>query len=412
MRRSSIKKHILLIGGGNAISKIMMFAASIFIANKLLEEGNGAVCTAFVIVNYLYLLVFSGVETVATRDTAGADVNTLKAFTGELLLIRIIASVLLFSFTFFAGKFIPGLTGKMVQVYAFSIIPQAFNLVNLYYGVEWSLPIAVYFVGGRIVYLAILLLTVRGVENAIWVPLAFGAAIFAENLFLLILWLKKFGAKIQKGFGKFFFKRWEAALPVTLSIALLVMHENSAGVILRFTKGEGAAGIYFASYRLVFVAISLSLLLSYVYLSRMSNYKKNAPKEARPFFVKSILLVFICGLFVSALGTFLAKPIVSFLYKAEYAESGALLTVAVWQMCVAPVRVLAFQTINACHAQVRMLKILIPCVAISIVSVILFIRSFGLLGAVYGTIIGEMIIMISLLFFSLRLMRAGTRLPT
>ena len=183
-------------------------------------------------------------------------------------------------------------------------------------------------------------------------------------------------------------------------------------MILRFTKGEGAAGIYFASYRLVFVAISLSLLLSYVYLSRMSNYKKNAPKEARPFFVKSILLVFICGLFVSALGTFLAKPIVSFLYKAEYAESGALLTVAVWQMCVAPVRVLAFQTINACHAQVRMLKILIPCVAISIVSVILFIRSFGLLGAVYGTIIGEMIIMISLLFFSLRLMRAGTKLPT
>jgi len=148
MRKTSIKKHLLLIGSGNAISKIMMFAASIFIANKLLQEGNGAVCTAFVIVNYLYLLVFSGVETVATRDTAGVDIKTLKGFTGELLLIRIVASAILLVFTWYLGKFIPGMTGKMVQLYALSLIPQSFNLVNLYYGVEWSLPVAVYFIGG------------------------------------------------------------------------------------------------------------------------------------------------------------------------------------------------------------------------------------------------------------------------
>ena len=402
-KSKTLKQHILLIGIGNALSKIMMFAASIFIANKLLEEGNGAVGTAFVIVNYLYLLVFAGVETVATRDTAGADAKTLRGFTGELLLIRSVAAVLLFSFTWIAGSYIPGLTGRMVQLYALSIIPQAFNLVNLYYGVEWSWPVAIYFVGGRIIYLSILLLNVKGIEDAGWVPLAFAVAIFAENIFLLILWLKKHGAKIYKGFGKFFLKRWEAALPVTFSIAFLVMHENSAGVILRFTKGESAAGYYYASYRLVFVAISLTLLLSYIFLSRISSLRKNSPDKVRSFFTKSCLIAFAGGLLLSVCGTFLAKPIVSLLYKPEYAESGVLLTVAVWQMCIAPVRVLCFQTINAFHAQVKMLKLIIPGVAISIIAVLAGINYYGLLGAVYGTIVGEIIIMTTLFIFSLRL---------
>jgi len=382
-----------------------MFAASIFVANKLLEEGNGAVCTAFVIVNYLYLLVFSGVETVATRDTAGVDAQTLKGFTGELLLIRFIAAALLFAFTWIAGSYIPGLTGRMVQLYALSIIPQAFNLVNLYYGAEWSWPVGVYFVGGRIIYLSILFLTVNGIGNAKWVPLAFGTAIFAENLFLLILWLKKYGAAIYKGFGKFFLKRWEAALPVTFSIALLVMHENSAGVILRFTKGESAAGIYYASFRLVFVAISLTLLLSYIFLSRISSLRKNNPEKVRKFFAKSCLIAFMSGLVLSVFGAFLAKPVVNLIYKPEYAESGILLTIAVWQMCIAPVRVLCFQTINACHAQVKMLKLIVPGVVISIIAVLIGINYFGLPGAVYGTIAGEIIIMTALFVFSLQLIK-------
>jgi len=264
------------------------------------------------------------------------------------------------------------------------------------------LPVAVYFVGGRIVYLSILFLTVRGIDDAKYVPLAFGAAIFIENLFLLILWLKKYGAAIYKGFGKFFLKRWEAALPVTFSIALLVMHENSAGVILRFTKGESAAGIYYASYRLVFVAISLTLLLSYVFLSRIANFQKNSPEKVRPFFIKSCLTALFGGLFLSICGTFLAKPVVSFLYKPEFAESGVLLTAAVWQMCIAPVRVLAFQTLNAFHEQVNMLKLIVPCVAISLTAVTFFINYYGLIGAVYGTIVGEIIIMTALLIFAVR----------
>ena len=403
MQKINLKQHILWIGVGNAISKIMMFVASIFVANKLLEEGNGAVCAAFVIVNYLYLLVFSGVETVATRDTAGVDAKTLKGFAGELLLIRSIAAVLLFAFTWLVGSYIPGLTGRMVQLYALSIIPQAFNLVNLYYGTEWSWPVAVYFVGGRIIYLSVLILNIKGIEDAKWVPFAFGAAILAENLFLLILWLKKYGAAIYKGFGKFFLKRWEAALPVTFSIAFLVMHENSAGVILRFMKGESAAGIYYASYRLVFVAISLTLLLSYIFLSRISSLRKNNPEKVRKFFYKSCMIALGCGLLFSIFGAFLAKPIVAIIYKPEYAVSGVLLTAAVWQMSIAPVRVLCFQTINACHAQVKMLKLIIPGVAISIIAVFIGINNFGLIGAVYGTIIGEIIIMTTLFIFSLRL---------
>ena len=61
---SILGRHASWVGAGNIVSKLIMFAANIWLANHLLEKGYGAFCLGFVIVNYFYLLAFSGIAQV------------------------------------------------------------------------------------------------------------------------------------------------------------------------------------------------------------------------------------------------------------------------------------------------------------------------------------------------------------
>ncbi len=389
---SILGKHASWVGAGNVVSKIIMFAANIWIANHLLERGYGAVCVGFVIVNYFYLLAFSGMETVSTRESAKLQPSKLDEFTAQFLIVRAVLVLVTFIITWAAGTYIGGLTGLMTKLYAFSLFPQIFNVINLFYGVEWSWPITIYFVGGRVLYFCILVLTVKNINDAKWAPIAFGIAIAAENLFLFILWLKKINFDFFRHVSKFVLKEWAPALPITLAIGCLLLHENFAGIFIRFSNGEAAAGIYYAAFRLVFVVISLSLLLSYVFLARFVKFLEDAPKHALRFFHQICLLGVFFGTLFAVVVCFSSGQIVKIIYKPELSPSAAILAIACWQMCAAVARIISFQALNACHKQNKAVFLIFIGSGLSICSIVSAANLYGVKGAVAGTVIGEAIL--------------------
>ncbi len=389
---SILGKHASWVAAGNVVSKIIMFAANIWIANHLLDQGYGAVSFAFVIVNYFYLLAFSGIETVATRESAKISPSKLGEFTAQLILIRSILVIAIFVITWATGNLIGGLTGLMVKLYALSLIPQIFNVINLFYGVEWSWPITIYFIGGRVLYFGILILTVKNIEDAKWAPIAFGIAIASENLFLFILWLRKIKFGFLKKLSKFDYKKWTPAIPISLAVGGLLLHENFAGIFIKFTDTEAALSIYYAAFRLVFVVISLTLLLSYVFLARFVKFLKENPKSALKFFRQICLLGIISGAVFALSVSLLSTHIIKIIYKPELFGSAGILAIAAWQMCIAPARVISFQALNACHKQNKTVFLIFIGTALSICAIIFIGKFYGMKGAVIGTVIGELIL--------------------
>jgi O-antigen/teichoic acid export membrane protein len=387
---------MLIVGSGNAASKVMMFVANVWIANRLLAEGYGAVSVAFAVVNYISLFLFSGLDTVTTRAAAEAGDDRLSALAGQLCAARtvFVAGALLLvvgvSYVF------PGSTGYLTRLYALSFIPQAVYAVNLYYGVEWARPVAIYFVGGRVVFLGLVLLLVRDSTDAAWVPLSFGAAILVENVYLALLWIKRYGIAMRHALARFDWQRWRAALPVSIGAAGLLLHENVALIAVYALGGKGVAGLYAASFRLVYIAISLTTLLSYVLLARLTRVKRESAAQARSLFLRLTACAGVAGLVFACAGLALAGPVVSIIYRPEYAASASLLRLAVWQMAAAPVRVLAFQTLNACHAYRAMLPRVYTGLIVSLAAIVAGTFWLGAQGAVVGTVAGEAVIAVVL----------------
>jgi O-antigen/teichoic acid export membrane protein len=387
---------MLWVGAGNAASKVMMFVANVWIANRLLTEGYGAVSVAFVVVNYISLFLFSGLDTVTTRSVAETEPQDLGALTGQLFAARAVFVLVALALSVVASFLLSGTTGQLTRVYALSFIPQAIYSVNLYYGVEWARPVALYFVGGRLIYLGLVLWLVRDSSSAVWVPIAFGVSILIENVYLATLWLKRFGMALRHALARFDWQRWRGALPVSVAAAGLLLHENAALIVLYALDGKSTAGLYAASFRLVYIAISLTTLLSYILLARLTRVRRESRERACALFNRLSIYAVAGGLVFAVLGLALAGVVVGTIYRPEYAASASLLRLAVWQMVAAPVRVLAFQTLNACHAHRIMLPRIYVTVLLSVAAIVAGTVWLGPQGAVLGTVAGEALIAVVL----------------
>ncbi len=387
-RPPALHRSLAWVSAGNVVSKLLMFAATIVVANRVREAGFGALSVAFTIVNYISLFAFAGIDTVTTREAAATPAARLAEFTGQVLWLRAAVVAVALAVAWCAGGVLGGAAGWLTRLYALSFIPQIIYPVNLFYGVEWSWPVTVYFVGGRVVYLALILLGVRGDADARWVPLAFGAAILAENTYLFVTWLARHGCTLRSTAALPHWWRWRAAVPVTLAMAGLLVHESAALLAVFLTRGAAEAGIYSAAYRLVYVAISLTQLCSYVFLARFTHVRAEGG-AVHVLYRRALLAALALGVSTAVCGALLATPVVQLLYRPEYAASAAVLAWGIWQMALAPARVIAFQTLTACRAHRIVLLAIAGGVSGSLILIIAGTLWRGAAGAALGTVLGE-----------------------
>jgi len=377
------------VSAGNLISKLLMFAANIWIANRLLDAAYGSVSVAFTIVNYIALVLFIGLDTITTREAAGAAPQHLRRLAGELGVIRLCLVALAIGLTLIIALCLPAPAGGLTGLYALSFVPLVLYAVNLFYGVEWSWPITAYFIGGRVVYCVLVCALVHTTRDAAAVPIAFALALCAENVFLFLLWQRRYGVEHPLR-PRTLSPHWRAAVPVTASAAFLLLHEN-AGVLAVFVLcGAAATGVYAAAYRLVYIAVSLTGLLSYVFLARFTRVLRDQPAAARGLFRGVIVGALVSGAVASVAGVLLARPVVHFLYDPVYQPSAAIIVILAWQMMAAPARVIAYQTLNACGMQRRIVPWCAGCAAVSVSAVVLGCLWAGAPGAAMGTVAGEL----------------------
>lgn len=374
---------------GNVVSKLLMFAATIFVANRVREEGFGALSTAFTVVNYLSLFAFAGVDTVTTRETAVTPRDRLGEFTAQVVGVRagLVAAVMVVAWAL--SYALGGTAGWLTRLYALSFLPQVVYVVNMLYGVEWTWPVTVYFIGGRLVYVGLLAALVRDAADVGRVALAFGAAILVENVYVFVTWWRRYGCVWRGMRTRIHWWHWRAAVPISVAMGGALLHENAAMVLVYLLRGAAEAGVYSAAFRLVYVAISLTQLCSYVYLARFMRERAASVTHARKLFVQAWLLAACGGVVLAVCGMGLADIVVRTLYREEYRASASVLAWGMWQMAVAPARVVAFQTLTACRAHAWLNRVVWLGVVCSVAASAAGAKYAGAAGAALGSVVGE-----------------------
>jgi len=387
-------KELALVWGGNLSSKLMMFVATIYLANKLEVEGFGIYSTVFAITNYISLALFTGLDTYTTRESAGLREEAVWPFAKKLFKVRqklgdlavLITAVLALILGRGSRE-----TGMTLILFGLSFLPLQISCVNMFYGLEWPAPIALYFFGGRVVFLALVLLFVKDPGGLYMAAGAFTAAILLENLYLFFRLSSRYSKVAKQGAALPDFKA-KPILLLTFLTALLLLHENLPQLFVFLLKGEEKAGLYASSFRLIYTAVTFANLGGFVFLARFS--KGNSDSNYQRSRVYSLVL----GIAFAAAGYFFSDFVYSLLYNDSYAGGAAVMRSGVFQMALVPLRVLVWQYILA---NGRLKKALIPLVLGVLISVGItcwLTAQAGALGAARGLVIGEAVLTALLLF--------------
>lgn len=395
-------KELAFVWGGNILSKVMMFAATVYLANALEVEGFGVFSTAFAVVNYVSLALFTGLDTLSTRESAALVPENTWAFSKKLFSYRRrivnLAVIITALFALFMGKGHKEL-GFALIIFGLSFLPQQIYAVNLFYGLEWPAPVAAYFVGGRIFYLTLLFLTVKGPEDLYFAAGAFTLAIALENIFLFLCLFRRYNRRSDPKVSAPEIDLKPVLLLTGLS-ALLLLHENAPQFLVFFLKGDEEAGLYASSFRLIYTAVTFANLGGFVFLARFSRQQKENVELAKSSYKKARLFALILGILLALAGYFGADLIYGLLFKASYREGAAVMRAGVFQMALVPVRVLAWQYALVRQRAGRLLLPMIIGVSASIGITLCLILSKGALGAAGGLVCGELAICSLLLWIA------------
>ena len=385
IRSSWPLSELAFVWGGNILSKVMMFVATIYLANKLEVEGFGIFSTAFAITNYISLALFTGVDTLTTRESAKLSPEAVWPFAKELFHVRRklanLAVIITALIALYMGKGSRD-SGFALILFGLGFIPLQFYTVNLFYGLEWSWPIAAYFVGGRLVYLALLFILVQGSSNLMAAAGAFTAAIAIENIFLFLCLFLRYSKRADRSIPspKINLK---PVLLLTFLSALILLHENAPQFLIFFLKGEEEAGLYASSFRLIYTAVTFANLGGFVFLARFSK------ETGEGTYKRSLLPALVLGLLFAAAGYFCAEIIYSVLFSQSYAGGALVLKAGIFQMALVPLRVLAWQRVIAKGKVKSALLPLVLGVLFSIGISTYMICASGAVGAARGLFCGE-----------------------
>jgi O-antigen/teichoic acid export membrane protein len=188
-----------------------------------------------------------------------------------------------------------------------------------------------------------------------------------------------------------FRKMLRPAFTLGASHALALMNYNLDSILVGIMLGPGPVGWYAAAYKPVTACLALPVsyfLGLFPNLSR--NYAENR-KKFRSVLVRSLRLTTVFALPLGVCGTFLAEPVITFLFGANYERSVPALQLLSWSAVLVTIRGNFRQGLNAAGKQKLDLVCSSSAVLLNVLLNVLLIPHYSIYGAAAATVASEVL---------------------
>ncbi|MGH7658633.1 MAG: oligosaccharide flippase family protein, partial [Gemmatimonadales bacterium] len=320
----------MALGLGEAVSRLILFGAMVYVARNLGAAMFGVVGVAAAVILYFNRIADGGLDLgLGVREIAD-DPGRVHTEVPTLLTARALVAGILALVIAVAGLLIlPEPDGAVVAVTGLTLIAVGFGSRWVHLGLHRNRIPAMAMTAGQATAAVLMLALVHGPGDAARVPAAqfIGDSIAA---LLMLLALRRSGAKLPIGID------WRVIRPLLpragalVSSALLgLMIYNADFFFLRLMMGPAAVGYYTAAYTLVTfslnlgTAYSMSLLPS---LTRVGN--ETAGRES--LYHTSMAHVFAAGFPAAVGGSILGPLIVGLLFGSGYQDSALPFQILIW----------------------------------------------------------------------------------
>jgi O-antigen/teichoic acid export membrane protein len=384
-------KNILRLASGDLIAKAMSFFAFVYLARILGVASFGVLEFAGSVLTYLLLIADGGLEMWGTREASNA--KDLKALAAQIVPVRLLLAAISFVLLLLLLPLFPHYPSlrAVLVIYGLTVFAQAANLKWLFMGQQSMSGVARGLVIGQAIFAATVVALVHNPAGLLWVPVLRLAGDVATALY--------FARWFRRVHGRFSLRTsWRGMLPVLkpaltigLSLAMGLLNYNFDAVLLGFLRGPTFVGWYNAAYKLILVGLSVAITYFTGLFPALSRLYVENREEFRVLVRRSteLWLGFVVPLVVG--GTFLADPVIRFLYGVAYANAAAPFKILVWSAALVVLRWVYMDSLRATGHQALDLRCAGTSAALNVGLNILLIPRFGMIGAASATTFADVV---------------------
>jgi O-antigen/teichoic acid export membrane protein len=384
-------KNILRLATGDLVSKAMSFFAFVYLARIFGVSNFGVLEFAGSVLTYLLLIADGGLEMWGTREASNTpDLSALAArvIPFRLLLASLSFAILLLLLPLFPQY--PKLRVVLV-IYGTTVFAQAVNLKWAFMGQQNMARVARGLVIGQALFAVTVFAFIHSAAGLVWVPVLRLLSDLAAALY--------FARWFRRAYGPFPFEMklkgmsavLKPALTIGLSLAMGLLNYNFDAVLLGFLRGATFVGWYNAAYKLILVGMSFPIsYFAGLFPALSRQYFEN--REAFRLLVRrttELWFLFVVPLVIG--GTFLAAPIITFLYGPAYANSAAPFKILLWSAALVVLRWVYMDSLRATGHQALDLRCAITSAILNVGLNVVLIPRYGMIGAASATTFADLV---------------------
>jgi O-antigen/teichoic acid export membrane protein len=396
-----VARNFLALGGGEALSRLLAFAATVYVARVLGVEGYGVIALAAGVTLYLAKVADFAIEAVGTHEVA-RDVGALPQLISAVMGIRLALTGLLVAVSVgTAQALLPDPERTVLSLYFLTLVPIAASTKWVHMGREDARPIGITRVVGEALALSVVVASVHGPSQLWLVPVAqlVGETFVVSVLYTLL---------VRAGLG--FRLRWDPAtalpifrraLPLLAQIMLSLVLYNSDLMFLRFICDSASVGFYAAAYTVISFLGNLGFAYGMSLLPTLTRLGAGTDDE-RALYHTALAQTFALCFPISIGGYFLANGVVETTFGSAYLPAGPVLQILVWAVPLSTFRNVPWATLVARGRHDLLLRATAYAAGANVLLNVTLIYVFGMLGAAISTVLTESLAGVLMLTYGAR----------
>ena len=387
----SVVRNFLALGSGEIVSRLIAFAATVYIARVLGADGYGVIAFAVGINLYFSKVADFAIESAGAREIA-ANRPSLAQLASAIMGVRLALALVVMVLSILAVQLlVPEPERSVVSLYLLTMIPIAASTKWIHLGLEDTRPVGVARVLGEALGLAIVLaIMLQGA--ALWVPPV--AQIASESLiaFLLIIVLRRRGYVFRLSWNPgVALPVFRAALPLLVHTLLGLLIYNSDLIFLRLFRDSEQVGYYAAAYTLISLLSNLGIAYGMSLLPTLTRIGVGTAEE-KALYHTALAQVYAVCFPVTIGGCLLAGEIIGLAFGQQYAASTLVLQVLIWSIPMSILRYVPWAALIAHERQHVLMQVNLYAVLVNVLLNVLLIPLYGVLGAAIATVITECVV--------------------
>ncbi|MGH7665482.1 MAG: flippase [Gemmatimonadaceae bacterium] len=383
-----VARNFLALGTAEILSRLVAFAATVYLARVLGATMYGIVAFASAVALYFAHLGNFGVEVVGVQVVAEQR-DRRDGLVGMLLVARLLWATLLgIALAGASLLLLPSPDAVVMAGFALGLPVLAANARWIHLALERTGVAAAARIIGELTTFALLVILVRDAADVALVPfgILIGGAVAAA---LLLGWLRRWKISLRPG------PAWSLlrpvirrAWPMTVYGLLGLVLYNADLIFLRFTHAATVAGYYAIAYTLISFLSNIGLAYALTLLPTMSRLE-HRDGGRRLLYHTATAQVFAASLPAAIGGYLLAPHLIAVIFGAAYEPAVVGLQILIWSVPLSVMRDLPFVALVASAREDRLLHLNALTVLCSIALMVVLIPRFGLIGAAVATLLTE-----------------------